>query len=265
MSAHPLDVVAPLFVPANRPDLFGKAAATAADAVILDLEDAIAPNAKAAARAALRSDFTDKPVLVRVNGIGTAWHDSDMAAVAALPLAGLIIPKAERCDDLERLATHHPMIALVETAAGLANARALAKAGAVRRLAFGSVDYAADLRCGHTRDALAAARAELLLASRLAQLPPPIDGVTLGFEEPDAVEDDARHARELGFGGKLCIHPKQAAPVRRGFAPSDKEIAWARRVLAEGDGVTAVAGMMIDEPVRAQARTILKAVDEAFL
>ena len=147
-------------------------------------------------------------------------------------------------------------IALIESARGLAAARDIARA--CGRLAFGSVDFAADLGCAHTREALLLARLELVLASRLAGLPAPLDGVTTAIHDDALVESDARHAAELGFGGKLLIHPKQVAAALRGFAPGEAEIAWARRVLAAGgDGAVAVDGMMIDAPVRLRAERIL--------
>lgn len=258
-----LHFIVPLFVPANRPERFEKAAAAGPDAVILDLEDAVSSDAKDAARAALRADFTSLPVLVRTNAAGTPWHAADLAAVARLRPAALLLPKAETVETLDAVATalgpQVPVIALVETALGLANARALAAHRAVKRLAFGSVDYCADLGCAHVREALLAARCELVLASRLAGIAAPIDGVTTRIDDAQEAEDDARYARALGFGGKLAIHPRQIAPIRAGFHPSDAEVAWAERVLASGEGATAVDGAMVDEPVRIRARAILAA------
>lgn len=252
------DIRAPLFVPADRPERFAKAAASGADAVILDLEDAVAAAAKDAARAALACGFTDLPVLVRINGAGTAWHEADVAAVAALPVAGVILPKAEDAGAAARLrqAAGCAVIGLVESARGLANARAIAAAEGVERLAFGSIDYCADLGSAHLRAVLLPARSELVLASRLAGIAAPIDGVTVQLDDLRPVED-AAHARALGMTGKLCIHPKQIAAVRRAFAPTEAEIGWARRVLASGDGAVSVDGAMVDAPVRIRARAIL--------
>jgi citrate lyase subunit beta/citryl-CoA lyase len=126
------------------------------------------------------------------------------------------------------------------------------------RLAFGSIDFCADLGIGHTRQALLAARSEIVLASRLAGLFAPIDGVTTAIDNTELIEDDARYARELGFRGKLCIHPRQLMPARRGFSPSADEISWAQRILAAGPhGAISVDGKMVDAPVRAQAQRIL--------
>lgn len=255
----PLAFTVPLFVPANRPERFAKAADAGADAVILDLEDAVAADAKDAARAALRADFATVPVLVRVNGLGTPWHAADMAALAGRAFAAVMVPKAEVGEAFAALcaAAPVPVIALIETARGLADARRIAQTAHVARLAFGSIDFCADLGCAHGRDALLAARGELVLASRLAGLAPPIDGVTTAIDDREAIVDDARHARDLGFGGKLAIHPRQVAPIRDGFAPDEAEIAWARKVLASGDGAAAVDGTMVDEPVRIRARALL--------
>lgn len=253
------DFTAPLFVPANRPERFEKAADAGVDAVILDLEDAVAADAKDAARAALRSGFASVPVLVRVNGLGTPWHAADLAALAGHDFSGVMVPKAEASEAFTSLcrASPVPVIALVESARGLADARRIAGTANVARIAFGSIDFCADLGCAHIREALLAARSELVLASRLAGLVAPVDGVTTSIEDASAIAADARHARDLGFGGKLAIHPRQLAPIRAGFAPDEAEVVWARKVLASGDGAAAVDGAMVDEPVRIRARAIL--------
>ena len=258
-----LSFVAPLFVPGDRPERFAKAAASGADAVILDLEDAVAVAAKDAARDALTTDFTDLPVIVRINAAGTPWHRADVAAVERLPVAAVMLPKSERVEDIAPLAAGRPVIALIETVAGLAQARALAGSGHVARLAFGSVDYAADLGCDHVPEALAAARAELVFASRLAGLPAPLDGVTTALDDSGTVEADTRRARALGFGGKLAIHPRQIAAILDGFRPQPGEVDWAQRVLASGDGAVMVDNAMVDEPVRIRARAILRRVGQA--
>lgn len=256
-----IDCLVPLFVPADRPDRFPKAAASRADALILDLEDAVAPSGKAAARAALRADFTALPIFVRINGVGTSWHDDDVAAIADLPLAALVLPKAEFGPAIDTVlagpAGRFPFIALIETASGLARARDLAALPGVARLAFGSIDYCADLGCAHTREALLGARSELVFASRLGGLPPPLDGVTTAIDDEKLITDDARYASELGFEGKLCIHPRQIEPALAGFRVAPGDIATARAILASGSGVAAVNGQMVDEPVRARARALL--------
>ena len=251
-------------MPASRPERFEKAAAAGADAVILDLEDAVGVDDKDAARSALRADFTKQPVIVRINALGTRFHDADLAAVVKLRPDAVMLPKAETGATVASVAKSLagiPLIALVETARGLSQARHLAATPGVARLAFGSVDYCSDMGCAHLRQVLLPARMELVLASRLAGLPPPIDGVTVNVADPALCHDDARHAYELGMTGKLCIHPRQVEAVKRGFAPSQTEIAWARRVLSSGDGAAAVDGEMVDEPVRARARAMLAHVN----
>lgn len=254
----------PLFVPGDRPDRFAKAAAAGADAVIVDLEDAVPEAAKAMARDGIGSVLAENrlvvPILLRINGAGTAWHEDDLRAASGLPLVAILLPKAETaeaCLAVEK-ATGHPVIALIESARGLAEAEALARVSA--RLAFGSIDYAADLAMGHTRQSLLMARSQIVLASRLAGLPAPIDGVTTAIHDRDAILSDCAHAVEMGFGGKLLIHPAQIAPARQGFLPNMAEIDWARRVLkaAEtGGAALSVDGAMVDAPVIARARQVL--------
>lgn len=253
-------ILTPLFVPANRPDRFAKAAASGADAVILDLEDAVAPADKDLARASLDAGFTDLPVIVRINAKGTPWHQADLAALHATGFAAVMLPKAEcpkAVAEVVAALPDLPLIALIETAAGLAQARAIAAVPGVARLAFGSVDFCADLGSAQLREVLLPARFELVLASRLAGLSAPIDGVTVQLDDPQISAEDAAHARDLGMSGKLCIHPKQIAAIRSAFAPSQADLDWAKRVLASGEGAFSMDGAMVDEPVRLRARRLL--------
>ena len=245
-----------LFVPADRPERWTKAFASGADAVILDLEDAVVASAKPGARRALREGYdaiaaSPCPVLVRVNARSGEDHLLDMDAIRGLGLAAVMLPKAETAADVEATsaATGRPVVALIESARGLAAARTIAAACA--RIAFGSIDFAADMGSAHTRAALASARSELVLASRLAGRAAPIDGVTTSIKDPDLIRADAAHACELGFSGKLLIHPAQIAPALDGFRPSEDDVAWAERVLATrgGVGAAAVDGAMVDAPV----------------
>ena len=256
-----LDFMAPLFVPGDRPERFEKAAACGADAVIIDLEDAVAPDAKSVARSNLRADFASVPVLVRINGFGTPWHSDDLTTASRLPFAAMVIPKAELVPEMLAVSSSArlPIVPLIETARGLADARRLAALPGVKRLAFGSIDFCVDLCCSHTREALLLPRSELVLASRLASRPAPIDGVTTTFKNPSLVSADAAHARNMGFGGKLCIHPDQVQPVLKEFRPVESDIEWARRILASGSGATSIDGAMVDAPIRARARHILRA------
>lgn len=264
MTAVP-DITVALFVPGDRPERFVKAASTDADAIIIDLEDAVAAEAKDTARAALKRDFTDKPVLVRVNGLGTPWHERDIAALSGQGFSAVVLPKAEFGSGFQALCNglDLPVAALIESVRGLADARLIATTRNVIRIAFGSIDFSADLGCAHTREALLLARSELVIASRLAGLPQPIDGVTTVIDDAPLIASDARHARDLGFSGKLCIHPRQVAAIQAGFAPDEAEVFWARKVMASGDGAAAIDGAMVDEPVRIRARSILKRVQSA--
>ena len=209
-------IALPLFVPADRPDRFDKALAAGADAVILDLEDAVAAGAKEMARSTLGAAFDQLaaaacPVIVRVKAEDTPFHAADLDTCRALPLRAVMVPKVEAADTVARVAarTGMPVLALIESARGLAAARTIAASGA--RLFFGSIDYTADLGCAHTREALLLSRLKLLVASRLAGGPIPLDGVTAGIKDLTLVGEDAAYAVSLGFAGKLLIHPAQIA------------------------------------------------------
>ena len=254
----------PLFLPADRTERYGTAFAAGADAVILDLEDGVAPDRKDQARSALAGQraaiaAAACPVLVRINASGSAAQPADIAAIASLPLAAIMLPKAESAANVAALAktTGRAVLALIESAKGVAAAREIAGTGA--RLVFGSIDYAADIGCAHTRQALLMARSELVLASRIAGIGPPLDGVTTSTKDTELVRDDAAHAAEIGFAGKLLIHPAQLEPAREGFRPPADEVAWARRALeaGRGQGATTVDGAMVDAPVLMRAERIL--------
>jgi citrate lyase subunit beta/citryl-CoA lyase len=254
-----------LFVPADRTERWTKAFASGADAVILDLEDAVVASAKPGARRALREGYdaiaaSQCPVLVRVNARSGDDHLLDIDAIRGLGLAAVMLPKAETAGDVEATsaATERPVVALIESARGLAAARPIAAACA--RIAFGSIDFAADMGSAHTRAALASARSELVLASRLAGRAAPIDGVTTSIKDPDLIRADAAHACELGFSGKLLIHPAQIAPALDGFRPSEDDVAWAERILAAQGavGAAAIDGAMVDAPVFLRAEQIMR-------
>jgi citrate lyase subunit beta/citryl-CoA lyase len=253
-----------LFVPGTRPERFVKALESGAHAVIVDLEDAVPPADKDRARKALTEWLAPaRPVLVRINAAGTPWFEADLALCAGPGIAGVVLPKAEDPDDIRRVVRASgervPVLPLVETALGLWNARALGEVPGVRRLIFGSIDFQLDL--GVRDDALQSYRAQIVLASRVAAIAAPVDGVTTAIDDPDTLRHDTERARALGFGGKLCIHPKQVAIVNATFRPTEGEIAWAQRVVAadiaaQGTAI-AVDGKMVDRPVLAQARAIL--------
>jgi len=257
-------LLAPLFVPGDRPERFAKAAASGTDAIIIDLEDAVAPAAKAAARDNLASALPEgMAVILRINAAGTPWHDEDVACVARHPALGVMLPKAEDAGVLarlvERLGTGRTVVALVESALGVHRAVDIAATPGVTGLAFGPADYRNDIGCDDGADAMLLARSTLVLASRVGGLAAPLDGPCFDFRDPALTAAEAGHARGLGFGGKLCIHPAQVAWVRDAFRPTADEAAWAERVLAAAGsgGVAGVDGAMVDAPVLARARAIL--------
>ena len=258
-----------LYVPGNRPDRFDKACAAGADAVIIDLEDAVPPAEKAAARAALAAWLSpEKAVIVRVNGEDTEWFRQDLTACDAAGVTGVVLPKAAQIGDaIVALCRSRGAVLLpiIETAAGMAQARAVAATPCVQRLMFGTIDFQLELDIDGDGDELLAFRSELVLASRLAGIQPPVDGPCTSWEDVERLTADARRARRLGFGGKLCIHPKQVAVVNAAFSPSDAAVAWARKVLdaAERSGGAAVAvdGKMIDRPVILKAERIVRELE----
>lgn len=266
-----------LFVPGDRPERFAKALASGADAVVIDLEDAVSPAAKDAARNSLQewlarvgADQPPRPVVVRVNASDTVWFEDDLRACAAPGVGAIMVPKAERADELSRVAALQgkPLIALVETAAGFDNLRSVACAAGVQRLAFGSIDFQLDTGISGDGDELLLFRSQIVLMSRVAGLAPPVDGVSTSISDAQAVMDEAQRARRLGFGAKLCIHPAQVDAVNRSFSPSPADIDWAQRVLAAAASATstsgsafAVDGKMVDKPVILRAEAILRQVD----
>ncbi|MDI1238941.1 MAG: CoA ester lyase [Polaromonas sp.] len=268
-----------LFVPATRPERFAKALASGADAVIIDLEDAVAPGEKVQARQGLAQAWPGLAaqgrarVMVRVNAGNTTWHGDDLNLLGALVgsgVAGVVLPKAEHAAQLSHVAAvlgpACALVPLIESVAGLDAADTLARCPQVLRLAFGNIDFQADagLACGPDEAELTAVRLALLLATRRAQLPSPIDGVSADTQDAAQLAHDLLRSRRGGFGAKLCIHPSQVAAVNAAFTPSPSDIDWARRVLAAseaaGGGVVSLDGRMVDMPVLLLAqRTLARA------
>jgi citrate lyase subunit beta/citryl-CoA lyase len=253
-----------LFVPGHCPERFDKAMAAGADAVIVDLEDAVAPGDKEAARRHLLAWLdAAHPVHVRINAAGSTWFEGDLAVCAHPGVAGIVLPKAEQVADLKAVADAgaRTILPLVESGLGVWNAFDLCLAPRVQRLVFGTIDFAADMGLRESRDSLLHARSQLVLASRVAGIAAPVDGVTVAVDDADLVRSDTLHARELGFGAKLCIHPKQVAFVHTAFLPTLDELAWAGRVTAafaaSNGAAVAVDGKMVDRPVLLLAEHIL--------
>lgn len=250
-----------LFVPGNRPERFDKACATAAHAVIVDLEDAVPAAEKSTARVATVAWLSAKrPVIVRINAADTEWFADDLALCALPGVAGIILPKAEQPEQIARVAAAgaSTILPLIESARGFHAVDMLARCPQVLRLVFGTVDFRLDLGIDGERDELLYFRSRLVLISKLAGLQAPVDGVTLAIGDVAQIDDDTRYGRRLGFGAKLCIHPQQVAAVNAAFLPSAEELAWARRVVdaadAAGGAAVALDGKMIDRPVILQAR-----------
>ncbi|MET0543485.1 MAG: CoA ester lyase [Variovorax sp.] len=258
-----------LFVPGDRPERFGKAAASGAHGVILDLEDAVAPDRKTAARDAVHAWLqAGSPAIVRINSLDTAWAHDDLRMLAAFPKAGLMVPKSDAASmqqAMERIGgatgSEREVIALIESVAGVVQVHPLAAIAGVTRLAFGNVDFAVDAGMEDTGDVMSSVRVQLVLASRYAGLQAPVDGVSLAIDDAQLTLAHARRSRSLGFGGKLCIHPRQVEHVNQAFSPTAEEVQWARSVLAafdaSGGAVVALAGKMIDRPVVERARRVL--------
>ena len=266
-----------LFVPATQPERLPKALASGADMVIADWEDAVAPADKERARNALAEvvaaleGAARARLLVRINSEGSPWFAADLQALAQLTaqgLAGAVVPKAEQASTLQAVARaagpQAAVVALVESVAGLAAADALATAPQVARLAFGHLDFQVDagMACGDTEEELLPVRVALVFASRRAGLAAPIDGVTVDTRNPERMVRDAERARRMGFGGKLCIHPAQVAPLHAVFDPDEAAVAQALRVqqaLREaGGGVCVLDGRMVDAPVLKRAEDTLR-------
>jgi len=255
-----------LFVPANRPDRFAKALSSGADAVVVDLEDAVPPAEKEPARDRLAAWLcNDHPVVVRINGVETPWFRDDLLLATLPGVSGIMLPKAERIDaDLTAACAGAgvPLLPMIESAAGLANSQAIACATSVQRLVFGTIDFQLDLGLAAEHSDLLPYSAQLVMASRRAGIGAPVDGVNTTLYDGDALRADTLRCRRFGFGGKLCIHPRQVAIVNACFQPSAAEQAWAREVLQAaaraGGAALAIDGQMVDRPVMMRARAILQ-------
>ena len=255
-----------LFVPGDRPDRFDKAMAAGADAVIVDLEDAVAPANKNEARVAIGKWLSaDKQVLLRINADTTEWFRDDLHLARMPRIAGILLPKAEIIDSALQaicIDTGKFLLPQIETAQGFANARALASVPGVQRLLFGTLDFQMDLGIDGDGEELAYYRSEMVLISRLAEIQPPVDGPCTALDDAAQLTADTRRAKRRGFGGKLCIHPKQVAHVNAAFAPTADELTWAERVMAAAaeskSAAVALDGRMVDRPVILKAEQIVR-------
>lgn len=261
-----------LFVPANRPERFNKAGASSADVVIFDLEDAVANEHKTESRSNLAAYFENGGRgHVRVNGVGTREFEEDLVLCRMPGVDGIVLPKAEDPDVIKYVSravrADKPILPLVETAQGIANVRAIASVPAVNRLVFGTVDFCLDLGIEEDENELLYHRSDIVLASRLAKLLPPVDGVTISVNDAEVLRKDTERGRRLGFGAKLCIHPWQIPHVDACFRPSVDLIDWAQRVLRHAEeagsvGAFSIDGKMVDAPVIERAKRIIDRVRE---
>lgn len=254
-----------LFCPADRADRFAKAAERA-DAVVLDLEDAVAPDAKdAARRAVVESALDPARTLVRVNDARSGQLAADLDAVRRSPYRAVMLAKTEAAADVDALGDLE-VVALCETAAGVVRAAEIAAHPRVTALMWGAEDLVASIggTSSRTQDgayravAMHARSAVLLAAGAFGKAA--VDAVHLDIGDLDGCRAEAEDAAASGFAAKAAIHPSHVAAIRAAFAPSDAEAAWARRLLAEFSahgGVFRFEGRMVDEPVLRHARAIL--------
>jgi citrate lyase subunit beta / citryl-CoA lyase len=273
-------------VPGSNARALEKARSLPADGLIFDLEDAVAPAAKEAARAAVaealaRTNYGRRELVLRSNALDTPWGEADLAAAAKMPIDALLLPKVEGAEQVRRAASLLDALGapsglavwcMVETPRGVLEARAIAAASPrVAALVAGTSDLTKGLQALHTRD-----RAPLLLSLGLLVLAArahglaALDGVHLDLSDEEGFALACRQGREFGFDGKTLIHPKQIEPANAAFAPSAEEIAWSQRVIAahaeaekRGAGVVLVDGRLVENLHIADARRVI-AVAEAI-
>ena len=256
-----------LFVPATRIDRIDKAFASGADAVIVDLEDAVAKQDKAEARDALKNYYDDQnekqtyePIWLRINQAGSEEFFKDIVLCQKMPnLAGVLLAKAEKAEDINSVhqVTSLPVIALIESAIGLYQIDSMAKVVGLAAFSYGFLDLCNDLQVqvGTPSAEIVAnqIRYQLILTSKVHQLSPPIDTIYPDFNDEVGLGDRVQLWSQMGMAGMLCIHPKQVEIVQKVLQPTDKELSFARRVVEEyernGQAVFTIDGEMVDAPV----------------
>lgn len=263
-----------LFISGNKPANIQNADIFDADAVIFDVEDAVAPEEKDAARQLIRqylSDLYPKDihVYVRINGVDSVWFDNDFALLGKPSISGIVLPKATEANitacerKLNTTKKDRGVIALIESPRGITEAPGIAARSVVKGLMFGAEDYSlvmnidrhqADTALNHARNTVA--------ISAKAYGKEAIDTPYPDMRDQTRFEEETKAARRMGFTGKACIHPSHVAFINRTFMPSDDEIVWAEKIIAAAEkhpneGVFALDGKMIDEPIIAHAKAIL--------
>jgi citrate lyase subunit beta/citryl-CoA lyase len=273
-----------LFAPGNHARRVAKALTLSADAVILDLEDAVAISEKPATRDLVMAAFGQArlgKLYVRVNAYSTEWCYGDVVTIARSGLDGIILPKVETADQLRsadwllsNLERERglpvggiDLVPIIETALGMSNIAAIAGSGSrTKRLAFGAGDYTLDLGMIWSRDEteLMPARSAVVMASRAAGIEPPFDTVWADLRDTEGFARSADRAAALGFQGKMCIHPDQVGVTNAAFSPSEQQLAWAKRVVAafdeaEAKGLASIQldGQFIDYPIVQRARQVV--------
>lgn len=259
-----------LFAPGHNEKLLSRVFEAGADAVMLDLEDAVPPQAKQRARGMVVDVLADRVAWVRINAVGTDLAADDLNAIRGLA-AGIRIPKVESADDVQWVrdrAPGTPLICAVETARGLLAAPEIATVPGVRHLSLGGVDLRRDLRAGDGNLQTLYARSHLVVASRAAGIAPPIDSVYTRLDDEAGLREQAEFARSLGFFGKSAIHPRQLGVLHEAFTPSAEELEWAQAVVdafheADGEAVKLRDGEFVDLPVAERARRLLELVRQS--
>lgn len=282
---HPGPARSVLFAPANHARRVERALTSDADLVVLDLEDAVAPGEKAAARDAVRHVLraaTHPRLYVRVNGTASPHHEADLVCLANGHLEGVVLPKAESATELQQVDAHLTaleglsiappltLMPIVESATGVTNADAIAGASPrIRRLIFGGADYSLDLDLSldwsESETELLYARSRLAHASRAARVEAPIDTATLQLRDHERYLRSARQSLALGFQGKLCLHPDHVALAHAVYTPTAEAIDEARAILgayraalAAGSASIEVNGLFVDEAIAERARRVLQ-------
>jgi citrate lyase subunit beta/citryl-CoA lyase len=273
-----------LFAPGNHARKVEKVFGVGADVAILDLEDAVAVAEKVAARGAVAAALAMPRLCrayVRVNALDTGFSFGDLEAVVRSGLDGIVLPKVERAADIQMvdwvigaLEQKHgltpgaiDLMPILETGRGIAAAREICAAGGrLKRVSFGAGDYTSDMgmEWTMTEHEVDPARADVVLASRINDLEPPIDTVFIHIREHDAFSTSCALVRQSGFQGKLCIHPDQVGPANAAFTPTADELAWAHRIVAAfsvaeaaGSASIQVEGYFVDYPIVERARRVV--------
>ncbi len=273
-----------LFAPGNERRKAEKSFTCGADAVVLDLEDAVAASEKGVARETVRDILSGRKAdntYVRINAVSTGLVPEDLEGVVSPAISGLVLPKVEGPSDIEYLAeclckiegkrglkNEIEIVPFIETAVGLCNLRTiLAASKRIKRLFFGAVDFITDIGAERTTAGheLLYARSKLVIESRAACLEAPIDTVYTDIGDIEGLKKDALTARQMGFQGKLVIHPDQVKPVNDVFSPSPEEVAWAEKIAEvfekselKGNAALKVDGKFIEYPIYEKAKRLLR-------